>query len=243
MYRTGKNCIYQATPITNLHSVQPRSDISLQHPTGAHQLLPGLLLGLGPNADNAFDRPGIEEAVRLQTMNAFGTFSEVQATIAEYFATVYHRLPIISKENFYHRLGSLPHDAPADFAALCLCIRLVLQQPSQQITSMQSVLYMTAKGVITLLESTNYVSIEILQARLLVYFYEIGHGISPANAISIGACARLARVIGLNQNWLLPVEGEARSLLDEEKRRVWWAVFNLDRYCQTTADTAEIVCH
>jgi hypothetical protein len=93
---------------------------------------------------------------------------------------------------------------------------------------MQSSLYITVKSVISLLESTNFLSLELVQCRLLVAFYEIGHGISPAASISIAAGARTARALGLNKQWVRPDFG-GHTIDAEEERRVWWAVFNLDR--------------
>jgi hypothetical protein len=93
---------------------------------------------------------------------------------------------------------------------------------------MQSSLYITVKSVISLLESTNFLSLELVQCRLLVAFYEIGHGISPAASISIAAGARTARALGLNKQWVRPEFG-GHTIDAEEERRVWWAVFNLDR--------------
>lgn len=197
---------------------------------GRDLLVPTMLLEVDPILDEMTYRSEVDTLLRLQVTQIMGTPGEIEATAAEYFETVYHRLPIVSKDRCYERLASLSDGfASADFAALCLSFHLILQQPLPQTNNMQSPLYMTVKNIITLLESTNYVSLEVLQVRLIVCFYEIGHGISPANSISIGACSKLARAVGLNKIWLQPVDIEARSISDEEKRRVWWAVFNLDR--------------
>ena len=96
---------------------------------------------------------------------------------------------------------------------------------------MQSTLYVTIKCFIGALESINSFSLEIIQCRLLITFYEIGHGTYPAASISIAACARTARALGLNKK-----QFEVESLKDhaataraEAEKRAWWAVTNLDR--------------
>jgi hypothetical protein len=95
---------------------------------------------------------------------------------------------------------------------------------------MQSSLYVNVKSKISLLESTSYLSLMVIQARLLVAFYEMGHGISPGAAISISACASSARALGLNKKAFQTVQGEGSTLLNaEEEKRVWWAVLILDR--------------
>ncbi|KIW35706.1 uncharacterized protein PV07_02390 [Cladophialophora immunda] len=94
---------------------------------------------------------------------------------------------------------------------------------------MQSSLYITVKNIISLLEATDYLSLEMCQCRLLIVFYEIGHGLFPAASISIAACAQAARTLGLHNQWSTPVTTQ-HTLDEEERRRVWWAVFNLDRF-------------
>jgi len=70
-----------------------------------------------------------------------------------------------------------------------------------------------------------------VQARLLVSLYEMGHGIHPAASISIGACARTARALGLNKKLFQRAQGDhASRLRAEEEKRVWWALLNLDRF-------------
>jgi hypothetical protein len=95
---------------------------------------------------------------------------------------------------------------------------------------MQSSVYVMIKGIISLLEATNIISLDVVQARSLMTLYEMGHGIQPAAAISIGGCARTARAIGLNKKQFHnPTEDHRSRLRAEEEKRVWWGVHNLDR--------------
>jgi hypothetical protein len=118
---------------------------------------------------------------------------------------------------------------PADFVLLCLSMRLLLQFPEERTQSMQSSLYLTLKGIASLLEATDYSSLEFCQARLLIVFYEIGHSISAAST-SLAACARAARALGLHREWSNVASNQSPTLEQEERRRVCWAVFNIDRY-------------
>jgi len=94
---------------------------------------------------------------------------------------------------------------------------------------MQSSLYVNVKSKISLLESTNYLSLMAIQARLLVTFYEMGYGITPAASISISACASSARAFGLNKKTFQNAATEDAQFRAEEEKRVWWAVIILDR--------------
>lgn len=84
--------------------------------------------------------------------------------------------------------------------------------------------------MISLLEATCFQSLEFVQCRLIVAFNEMGHGIYPAASISLGACARLSRGIRLRKNRNELPDKEPARLEAGEKRRVWWAIVNLDRY-------------
>lgn len=246
MDRSGRACVYEECSVTMARLVKSQhtqtvlgymySDGSGSNPSLAlpQETHPDLFFvntrhKVNPFRHRALRQPTIDIAVSMQALKIFGSFEKVQETATTYFNTIYQRMPIISKRRFYERLRPLSESTPADFSALYLCIDLILQYPLQQAQNMQSSLYLTVKSIISLLESTNHVSLEVVQCRLLVSFYEIGHGIFPAASISIGACARTARALGLNKNRVHSVDNEVRRIVAEEERRVWWAVVNLDR--------------
>ncbi|RAO70459.1 uncharacterized protein BHQ10_006471 [Talaromyces amestolkiae] len=95
---------------------------------------------------------------------------------------------------------------------------------------MVSSLYTTVKTSISLLEATGCNSLDTIQCRLLLVLYEMGHGIYPAASISIGACARAARNLGLHPGSSEAAEPTSMEVIEEERRRTWWAVHNLDRF-------------
>lgn len=95
----------------------------------------------------------------------------------------------------------------------------------------------------SLLESTNYLSLMVIQARLLVTFYEMGHRITPAASISISACASSARALGLNKKvFQNTAAGQPISILAEAEKRVWWAVVVLDRYVNRSLSSSRFDC-
>ena len=119
--------------------------------------------------------------------------------------------------------------APADFVALCLSMHLVVQQPSADYPRMQSSLYANLKSLLGLLEAVGYNSLDVVQCRLLCIFYEMGHGMFPAATISLGTCARIARSLGLYSVQDEPLRNATSRVAEEERRRAWWMLLNLDR--------------
>ncbi|KAF2096245.1 hypothetical protein NA57DRAFT_79012 [Rhizodiscina lignyota] len=188
-----------------------------------------------PFRHESLRRATVDIAVRNEAIKTLGTLNNMEEISAAYFKSTHTRLPIISTRRFYERLPTLFSTAPADFMTLCLCIHLVQETPPTNIGSMLSSLYVTVKGIISLLEATNYSSLDVVQSRLIVTFYEMGHGIYPTASISIGACARLARSLKSN---VARFEIEPSDIEVEERNRVRWAVFNLDRFISLcNADT------
>jgi hypothetical protein len=189
----------------------------------------GLLFGSVGRSDTGPHHSEVDAYVLHQARQVFTSPVEWHSTAASYFATVAKRLPIVSQARFMGRLNLPVTSVPADFVLLCLSMRLLLQFPPEHAQSMQSSLYLALKGMTSLLEATDYSSLEFCQARLLVVLFEIGHGISAAS-VSIAACARAFRGLGLHKQWSNVASDQSPTLEQEERRRVCWAVFNMDRY-------------
>ena len=185
---------------------------------------------IDPFRHEALRQPSVDVAVNIEASKIFPSLEELQNVAKKYFNTIYQRFPIISKARFLERLEYVFSKPHADFTLLCLCIHLVLQYPSQNEQSMQSLLYVTIKHTMSLLESTSFLSLEVVQARLLITFYEIGHGIHPGASISIATAAKTARLLGLNKKQFQQASRDpAAKVMAEEEKRVWWATVNLDR--------------
>lgn len=137
---------------------------------------------------------------------------------------------MISDSRFHEDLSSkLFASSGMDFTMLCVCIKLIQQNPLPDVVSSS---YAVAKSGIAFLEATGYETLYAVQARLLLVLYELGHGLFPAASVSIGSCARCVRNMGLTPDSLnLRETAAAVTHCDaEERKRTWWAVHNLDRY-------------
>jgi Fungal specific transcription factor domain len=170
----------------------------------------------------------------LEAAKILADVAQVNRMAEHYFASSYVRMPILSKARFFRELPRLFANPQADFILLCLSINLLMQRPNlaRHIETMQSSLYVSVKTYLASLEATNYITLNSVQAMVLVTFYEMGHAIYPAASASIASCARLAHFLGLNRKDFQSREHEndvAIRATAEEEKRTWWAIMNLDR--------------
>jgi hypothetical protein len=104
------------------------------------------------------------------------------------------------------------------------------QTPMGKGTKMQSSLYFKVKNLISLLEATGDISLDLVHCRVLVTFYEMGHGLHRVAYISLAACARAARVLGLHRKRWRTLEIDSDRLALEEEKRTWWVIVLMDRF-------------
>jgi hypothetical protein len=170
----------------------------------------------------------VESRVHAELQAQIGTREQLHTAIGNYFSTVHQRVTIICKKRFLDRLVSF-NTVPADFAALCLAMNLVIRQPSVPPASMLLPTYANLKSLIGLLEASEYLTLEVVQCRILCATYEFGHGNLVAASMSVAACAKLARLIQLQprRQGLSPYD--FAKVEDEERSRAWWALANLER--------------
>lgn len=161
----------------------------------------------------------------------------MEETATRYLNTIFLRMPILSRNAFTTRLSTLYTHPQADFTLLCLSIHLLIQRPDELESAgsheqtMHSSTYVMIKSFIGILQSLATPTLEFIQAMLLVAFFEMGHGIYPAASISIAACARSARAIGLNKPLsIMETDPSSNRVNIELRGRVWWATLILDRY-------------
>lgn len=220
--------ISKSTNVTSTSSIQPYRPAAS---VGSSLSFTDIITSVDPFTHDALRQPTVDVIVQKQLLQIIGSRSAMHQIADTYFASMSKRLSILSAQRFYERLPKIESpNCAADFAALCLCIHLISQVPKPQDNSMQSSLYVTVKNINSLLEAATYHSLEAVQCRLLVAFYEIGHGIYPAAAASIGACAKLAHFAGFRRRSVLYSEKDESEIVMEEKRRTLWALHNLDRY-------------
>ncbi|MCJ1265250.1 hypothetical protein MMC22_005125 [Lobaria immixta] len=150
-----------------------------------------------------------------------------------YFEDIHTWMPIVSKYRFYNHLMNPLLEHRSDLTILLFCMRLISWSAVEHADGdkPRTRAYLAAKRLLVDAESAGILTLQILQAILLVTIYEIGHGIYPAAYITIGTCARYGTALGIDRQ--KPSENGSPSLSEveqEERRRVWWAIVILDRF-------------
>ncbi|KAH9997183.1 fungal-specific transcription factor domain-containing protein [Xylariaceae sp. FL0662B] len=167
--------------------------------------------------------------VPSEILQCMGEGEIIQRAIIDYFSDIHPWFPIVSKRrmNITYPLW----DAGADVAMLYLAMKLVTSQPQDGFLASENYLYTASKRFIALLESVGTVSLQYLQALLLVALYEYGQGIYPAAWMTVAQCVRYSDFIGLpSYKESSTVLGRPGAWMEaEERRRTWWGVYVMDR--------------
>ncbi|KAH6658765.1 hypothetical protein F5X68DRAFT_145908 [Plectosphaerella plurivora] len=148
-----------------------------------------------------------------------------------YFNSVHTILPFVSRTRLNQDLSNLQNGLGADTALLLMAMQLHTQSPCET-EPRDWPKYHSAKESISGIEARNIFSIRLVQAAILVAYYELAHAIFPAAYLSIGHCARLSHAIGLHDRKRAPqmLPNPKSQTEQEERRRVWWVVSILDRF-------------
>ncbi|KAL8336106.1 hypothetical protein RB601_000098 [Gaeumannomyces tritici] len=161
--------------------------------------------------------------------------ADVQLSVQIYFAEVHPLFPIVSKLKLLQDLAAASFQPPkADTQVLLVAIRLSCQSLEGYSTgeATQASLYWKTKRALSCLEANGILSIRLLQALLLVTYYEISNAIYPSAFMSVAMCARVGQAIGIHDHTRAPQMLPVRTSLveHEEARRTWWGFIVLDRY-------------
>ncbi|KAL7952934.1 hypothetical protein V8C34DRAFT_318610 [Trichoderma compactum] len=175
-------------------------------------------------------QPMIDLTVRAEALQILGSLDKMNEIAAQFFVGTHQRMSILSKSRFYKSLQTINAEPKADFLTLCLCIYLIEQIPLHQPMGMQSTSYVIIKSLLGMLEAIEQISLDIAQARTLVTSYEIGHGLHTAACISVAACAKTARALGLHKQMCRNSNHGIDGVIAEEEKRTWRAIMNMDRF-------------
>jgi hypothetical protein len=140
-------------------------------------------------------------------------------------------MPIISKSRLYEQIHNTSGQLRQDYALLLLAMELICWVPNND--DPKTPAYLAAKSFFLDLEIQGFVSLQILQAEILIALFELGHAIFPSAAVSIEACVRYGCALGINWDAKFPAKRPFSWVASAELNRVWWAVVILDRYVST----------
>jgi hypothetical protein len=205
--------------------VEPlKSDLESRSSMSLFCLDSGSFAGFSPRVLNA------GAAVPPEVSALLGSSDDVDAMCTLYFSSIDVWCRILSRKRVLQRVQAYNSSTDASFALLLLCMKMIISPPAggEAVTK----IYRTACGFSSLLEQIPSISLELLQARVLIAMYEVGHSIFPAAFFSVGHAARMSMLMGLHdrkhaaqlfrttQTWTVR----------EEERRAWWGVFILERH-------------
>ena len=167
-----------------------------------------------------------------EVLTLLGDINDFQGVVDTYFSTIHNWLAVVSKTRLYQQVNNPSTESSADLALLFLCMKLVVHVPFDDSGGAEDNLYQAAKQFLHAVESGGLLTVKLMQAAVLISAYELGHGIYPAAFLSTGHAARLGQAMGLHDR-RTPAPQMLRTpatwTLQEEMRRVWWAVLILDR--------------
>ncbi|PTB66770.1 N-terminal binuclear Zn cluster-containing protein [Trichoderma citrinoviride] len=176
--------------------------------------------------------PSVDHLITKEVSDFVGDVANIKAISDKFFTSVHEWMPIVSRIQFLANLvGWLTHKR-AELFFLILAMRL----SSEQVSNPRSRLYQVTKYLQFRLEHSGVLSLQVIQASVLVALYEIGHGVYPSAYLSIAGCARYATALGIDQSILCrDLNGISWNEL-EERRRVWWSILVLDSRHLVTPD-------
>ena len=102
----------------------------------------------------------------------------------------------VSRLGLLQDLRSLPSLDP-DESLLIIAIRLLICGIKGAL-DVRAKIYAGAKQCYCYLESSGVITFKVLQAVLLITYYEVSNGIYPAAYLTIGTCARVGQALGLH---------------------------------------------
>lgn len=158
---------------------------------------------------------------------------QLQAAAAFYFRTIHTWLPIVSETCYNSRLSNLrvqTATAPSDLSLLTLCMALVCKEPvGGELPLSTRSMHASLKSFVALLEAMGMNSLEMLQCRLLLTIFEIGHAMYPSAYISSAAniCAAVSLGISATYEDLCKVFRDPQKA--EEARQTWRGIAITDR--------------
>ncbi|KAJ5174278.1 uncharacterized protein N7482_000155 [Penicillium canariense] len=168
-----------------------------------------------------------------------------------YYVNIHHWIPILHVTKFRERMKSeteLPRITCILHAIIAVCVRFCQHERLPDEETKSRIAERSRQKVI--LDSTESFSVENLQALVIVAFETIGRGRGPSSWSIIGSMVGVVEQLQLSveEDDLYRVSNTGEILIRrmvfltpskswheaEERRRVFWAVFLMDRFCSVS---------
>ncbi|MBA7495507.1 hypothetical protein ES702_06094 [subsurface metagenome] len=172
-------------------------------------------------------RPPVPEDI----YKILGNIDGLKSIARRWFTTIHTWFPILSKKRIELLLTDAGFEPSADIALLFSTMYLLTDEGCNPRSNVRNNVYWTVKNYAVALEVNAVMTPQLLQSKVLIALYEIGHGIYPAAYLSVGSCATFGKALGLDNRkdspQMLRRFGAWAEM--EELKRLWWAVLILDR--------------
>lgn len=181
-----------------------------------------------------------DDFVSVEQMPALPDSQVVQAVIAAYFCHVHPWIPMIHQARFLQRMiDDTAH------TQLMLILQAMMIAASKYVLGSDAYVNVTRNRKWVVYTAMETLSLESLQALIILAFDDIGSGRAAKAWSIIGSMTRTAEYMQLAQEHeygehrpFCPPYASLRDTNDwtelEERRRVFWNVFLLDRFCSVT---------
>lgn len=170
---------------------------------------------------------GIPDEVSLH----LGDSQQVLETASKFFQMTW--MPIVSRKRHLAAILNPLSPSRRPTVLLNLCMKLCCLPVNDDEGRKRASLYRLIKKFYSEVESTEDLCVQVLQAAIFIAVFEIGDAIYPTAYLTVGGCARYGIAMGLDKINKTRLGGEHNHTVSwmeiEEKRRVWWAILNLDR--------------
>ncbi|KAL2826416.1 hypothetical protein BDW59DRAFT_160940 [Aspergillus cavernicola] len=180
----------------------------------------------------------LSHTLQSHVSSIIGDKAAIAQSAATYFGTIHTWFPTVNRDAYYRSLlGSHSNPRPT-VSLLTLCVYLLAMQPTDGMSRRMNGLYILVTGFVASLGAAGVNNLDLLQSRILLSLFEVGHGMYPAGYISMGANIRTAVAIGAN----LPSDQLTNRFVSleaaDDARRIWQGLVILDRYVSMEMENA-----
>lgn len=160
-----------------------------------------------------------------------GSIDQLESIADRWFTTIHIWFPILSKKRIELLLTDPGFEPAPDVALLFSAMHLLTNGGINCGSTKRNDIYWTVKNYAVTLEAYAIMTPQLLQSKVLIALYEIGHAIYPAAYLSVGSCATFGKALGLDNRKDSPqmLRRFGAWAEQEELRRLWWAILILDR--------------
>lgn len=137
-------------------------------------------------------------------------------------------MPFIHQQDLHAQLANQSSQLNNSEVLLLACIKILCQPIEGDTRAQFSPQYLAIKTAFVSAEVNGVLSVRLLQALVVLLLYEFSHGIYPSAYFTLGTCARYLAALGISRP-SLPSEEPIDWVDAETRRRLWWAIYTMER--------------